>query len=96
MFEYDGCVFTGDKTYKVIGQRILVNDVEVLKSWFNCTTVEEIKHVGRKLMIRFKTGYLEVDNVDLIEETTEIKEHELIKYCIAFNPMCPGKDKDDD
>ncbi|MDD5240036.1 MAG: hypothetical protein PHH61_06275 [Candidatus Nanoarchaeia archaeon] len=96
MFDYDGSVFEGDKTYKVIGQRILVDDCEVLKSWFNCTTVEEIKYIGRKLKVKFKTGYLEIDNVDLVEEKAEIEEHELMKYCTTFNPFCPGKEKNND
>lgn len=96
---YDGKVFkdcNGD-VYKIIGQRILVNDCVVLKSWFNCTTVEEIKIIGDTMMVYFKNGYKTINGIEEVEDKTYdiIKEDELINVCMSYNPNCPGKQKED-
>ena len=99
MYNHDGKIFKdcNGNTYKIIGQRILVNDNTVLKSWFNCTTVEDIKIIGSSMQVYFKNGYTAINGIEEIENDSEdvLKEYELINMCMSYNPNCPGKQKED-
>jgi hypothetical protein len=79
--------------YKLMGERILVNDNHVLKSWFGCATVKNTELNCGTLHVDFDFGALDINGVEEIKPTSIadylFNNDKDPTFCSSDNPMCP-------
>lgn len=50
--------------YKLFGVRLLKNDYSIVKSWFGCADIDDVKLIGSTLTINYNNGVLTLNDME--------------------------------